>query len=160
MATQGLQREGFKASEVFQIVKIWKSLVDDGETEDVAYAIAVRGSQDKPIVGVSADTIKGWKPDIIKLAKGEDTPALSLLSGSASPGVTTPKNDEMVKRFTKLGERLDLVEGDYKRIQKESAEKDAELARLRSENAAFKSTALGEAPPPAGEVSAAKPVKK
>lgn len=147
----GLQREGLKASEVFLIVKHFTKMMEDGEDEAIAYTLACR-----MVPGATPETFAKWKPDILKLAKGEDTPALSLLSGSASPGTpqAPEKNPEFMKRFKQLGERLDTLEGDHARLSREKETAVQEIARLREENEALKRARLlegGEAPKGGGK---------
>jgi hypothetical protein len=60
-------REGLKLSEVHLIAGEFKRLIEDGEEEDVAYSLACRTA----VTGIEPKTLKAWKPDIIKLAKGE-----------------------------------------------------------------------------------------
>lgn len=121
----GLQRDGLRASEVFQIRKTLEALLNDGEEPDVAYSLACRG-----VTGVSAETFKGWKPDIFKLVKGEPTPADALLSGALVPATATPANGALFKRVADLGAQLDTAKTDHARVLQENEELKAQLAGI------------------------------
>lgn len=129
----GLQRDGLKAEEVFRILKLFKGYVEEGESEDVAYSLAIRGTSDKPIVGVSAETFKGWKPDIIKLAHGEPTPADSLAAATLSPDEGKKQADPAImRRLGALGDANDALKGDHKRALTENEELRKQLAAALS----------------------------
>lgn len=124
----GLQRDGLKAEEVFRIVKLFKGYVEEGESEDVAYSLAIRGG-DKPIVGVSAETFKGWKPDILALAKGQPTPADSLAAATLSADESKrPEDPAIMRRLGALGDANDALKGDHKRALTENEELRKQLA--------------------------------
>lgn len=74
-------REGLKLSEVHLIAGEFKRLIEDGEEEDVAYSLACRTA----VTGIEPKTLKAWKSDIIKLAKGEPS-GLDPLPASQKPG--------------------------------------------------------------------------
>jgi hypothetical protein len=119
----GFQRDGLKASEVFQIRKSVEKYLADGEDRDIAYSLACR-----EIIGVAPETFKGWKPDIFKLIDGEKTPADSLLSGSLEPAKSSPASSALVKRVDQLGTELDVTKADHARLLEENEKLKKQLA--------------------------------
>jgi hypothetical protein len=128
----GFQRDGLKAQEVFQIRKSVERLLADGEERDIAYALACR-----EIIGVSPETLKGWKADIFSLIDGKETLANSLLSGSLEPAKGTPSDAALLKRVADLGTQLDTTKADHVRLLEENEKLKKQLA----------ANVLGEEPP-------------
>jgi hypothetical protein len=114
-------REGLKLQEVHLIASALKQNLEDGETEEVAYALACRA-----VSGVLPAVFKKWREDIFKLARGERT-ALDPLPAKVKP---TPPGG-MAAALTELTET-------NARLAAEAKERAAEMEKLKAEIAKLK----------------------
>lgn len=149
--TTGLQRDGLKAEEVYGIVRRMKKMLEDGESEEVAFSLACRGTEDRPLVGIAAEAFKRWKPGVLDLVYGRSGPADSLGSGAVDPATSkATQNPELMKRLAALGHTNDALSADHKRLLEENAAlktavnklDTSEIDKLRAENEKLKQAML------------------
>lgn len=163
-APKGFQRDGMRQAEVLQISKALKKMLDEGEDEDVAYNIACR-----EIVGVSADAFKRWKPDLLKLAKGEPTEANSMIGvPTIEPEEQNEKNNRgmgrlpghnvLSRRVGELGGQVDTLTKDHERVSGERDVLAEQNAKLKEELENLRALEIGEPQKQGGELPP--PVKK
>lgn len=111
-------RDGLKHDEVYTILRHYKAEIEEGKEPEVAYALACRA-----IPGVTPETFKNWKPEILALHEGKSS-AISAPKELAKgyPGTGAQRIRELTEKNAKLEVEVSELREAVARLSKENAE--------------------------------------